>query len=234
MPACRWCQSLALHLPQGSRAVADGHQTPAILRRAMSVLAGAAKAPMSRYEHSELINDRYKKIEDNLSIVRKRLNRVRPSLRAEGKVPACGDLRPPLARDDPCVVSFSSAAADAGGEGGLRAPRRPLGSGDRARQVLPPPPPRSRGDAGRHGADGRAAVHLLGSPHHRRCAPGLVGPASASRAATVVHTATPFPPLFVANKTIRPDRHCSPRTAHPIFRFSISAPNAPVPDHHCL
>lgn len=43
--------------------------------RYASVIAGAEKAPMSRMEPDQFINDRYAAMEDRLSIVRKRLNR---------------------------------------------------------------------------------------------------------------------------------------------------------------
>lgn len=69
---------------QGSRIVygsSDG-----ALTRAMSSIAGVPKAPMSRFETETYINDRYAKMEDNLGVVRKRLNRV--SLLADDAVRA--------------------------------------------------------------------------------------------------------------------------------------------------
>ncbi|KAK9823152.1 hypothetical protein WJX72_000640 [[Myrmecia] bisecta] len=43
--------------------------------RAASTLSGVAKAPLSKYEQDQYINDRYAAIEDRLKVVRRRLNR---------------------------------------------------------------------------------------------------------------------------------------------------------------
>ncbi|MEW5312386.1 MAG: hypothetical protein WDW38_004025 [Sanguina aurantia] len=55
-------------------AILKGSQAQASSNSSFSVLAGAAKAPLSALEPEESLNDRYKAIEDRLAVVRRRLN----------------------------------------------------------------------------------------------------------------------------------------------------------------
>jgi len=74
----------------------------------MSSIAGAEKVPMSRFEPEELLNDRYKAIEDRLAIIRKRMNR--PLTLAEKVV--YGHLDDPEGQDIERGVSYLKLRPD--------------------------------------------------------------------------------------------------------------------------
>ena len=67
-------------------------------------------------------------------------------------------------------------AAHADREDPRQPPRRPRRPGARARRELQRLPPRPRGDAGRHGADGAAAVHDRRPARRRRAVDGPLRP----------------------------------------------------------
>ncbi|GMH37914.1 hypothetical protein BSKO_05798 [Bryopsis sp. KO-2023] len=88
-------QTLATQLSLQFRRKALSSQCSSTIVRAMSSISGMDKTPMSRFEKTETLNDRYSKIEDRLSYVRKTLNK--PLTLAEKVV--YGHLDDPTSKD---------------------------------------------------------------------------------------------------------------------------------------